>query len=161
MDIAMDRTYTGKEILALDLVAGSIIVDAPTTVGGTLRRRSGDGVWFGIGSTPHGSPSASFHIVHIPGQPEVESPPEVDWATEDMIWNQVWVAVAPNEFDESEVYIRFEGSTYWNRRTRQEMGYFYKITNLPPHPVSYKSLYGLTEEQAKEVYNSYKKYLGE
>lgn len=76
-----------------------------------------------------------------------------------MIWNQVWVAVAPNEFDESEVYIRFEGSTYWNRRTRQEMGYFYKITNLPPHPVSYKSLYGLTEEQAKEVYNSYKEYL--
>lgn len=146
MSIDMHRIYTADEIEALNLPEWTVLAD--TERAAWVKR--GGRFECGARNTARFEP---FRIIHIPGQPEVETPPEVDWATDGMVWVRHWVAVLADYDNPANIRYRHLGSDRWFEDSRTKITDFYGIPagQLPPHRPAWPSPHGVTIEQAREI----------
>lgn len=147
MSIDMDRIYTAEEIEALDLPEWTVLEDKDSDA---WVKRGGRFECDGGRDTAYYEP---FRILHIPGQPVVESPPEVDWAIDGMVWVRHWVAVLADYDNPANIRYRHLGSDRWFEDSRTKITDFYGIPadQLPPHQPEWPSPHGVTIEQAREI----------
>nr|AGC72764.1 hypothetical protein [uncultured bacterium A1Q1_fos_2101] len=147
MSIDMDRKYTADEIEALDLPERTVLEDRD---GDAWAKRFGR---FKCGAARNTALYEPFRILRIPGQSEVESPPEVDWATDGMVWVRHWVAVLADYDNPANIRYRHLGSDRWFKDSRTKITDFYGIPadQLPPHRPAWPSPHGVSIEQAREI----------
>ena len=146
MSIDMHRIYTADEIEALNLPEWTVLAD--TERAAWVKR--GGRFECGARNTAHYEP---FRILHIPGQPEVETPPEVDWATPNTKWFRTWVAVEPGEESGLVKTRRMGERGGWSHWSRDYLAEVYGIPadQLPPPRPAWPSPHGVTIEQAREI----------
>ena len=147
MSIDMDRIYTADEIEALDLPEWTVLEDRD---GDAWVKRGGSFKCGAARNTVHYEP---FCILRIPGQSEVESPPEVDWATPNTKWFRTWVAVEPGEESGLVKARHVGGRGGWSHWSRHDLAVMYGIPadQLPPHRPAWPSPHGVSIEQAREI----------
>ena len=147
MSIDMDRIYTADEIEALNLPEWTVLEDRD---GDAWVKRGGR---FKCGVAGNTAPYEPFRIRHIPGQPVVETPPEVDWATDGMVWVRHWLAVLADYDNPANIRYRHLGSDRWFKHSRTKITDLCGIPadQLPPQRPAWPSPHGVTIEQAREI----------
>lgn len=147
MSIDMHRIYTADEIEALNLPEWTVLEDKDSDA---WVKRGGRFECDGGRDTAYYEP---FRIIHIPGQPEVETPPEVDWATPNTKWFRTWVAVEPGEESGLVKTRRMGERGGWSHWSRDYLAEVYGIPadQLPPPRPAWPSPHGVTIEQAREI----------